>query len=132
MTTRFERQEFARNLKRTREKRGMRPSDLARAAWGSVGLSNGRMGARWRDRISVYERGRSFPGPEKLQALANALGTTPEILAPSHMSIRGSGPAWTLEADPNEQFCVLSINNKRVPAGVGAKIVEMLSQLDAQ
>lgn len=63
-------QEFGRRLYRLMLAKGWNQSELARQA----GLP--------RDSISTYIRGRTLPTPKSLQALADALGTTPGDVFP--------------------------------------------------
>ena len=51
-------------------------SDLARKMWGSTTNKRGHSVARNRDRISQYCAGVSYPGPEIMQKLADALGVS--------------------------------------------------------
>jgi transcriptional regulator with XRE-family HTH domain len=76
-------EQFARKLQRLRVARGWSQSDLAREVWGEITVkSTGRKAARNRDRISTYERGKSWPDPHHLAKIAEVLGVTPEDLAP--------------------------------------------------
>jgi transcriptional regulator with XRE-family HTH domain len=63
-----------------REAKGWTQSDLARAVWGPMISSEGKLVARNRDRISVYEKGLSSPSPLNLKRLADALGVAPADL----------------------------------------------------
>lgn len=67
-------QEFGRRLAQHLLDRGWNQSDLARAA----GLG--------RDAISTYVRGRSFPEPRSLKAIADALSVDPVELLPNELS----------------------------------------------
>lgn len=61
---------FSRRLRHRLMKKNMSQSDLARA------IKAGR------DSISTYARGRSLPGPRKMEAIAEALDTTVKQLLP--------------------------------------------------
>lgn len=60
----------------------MSQSELARKIWGTTKDARGYVVAKNRDRISAYENGKSEPSRENLDALASALNTTVEELAP--------------------------------------------------
>jgi len=79
-------QTFARTLHTRRVELGMSQSDLARAIWGETVDTRGRTVARNRDRISQYEKGASYPEPQNLKLLAEALRISPEELAPDLMA----------------------------------------------
>lgn len=68
-------QEFGRRLMKFMLDRGWNQSDLAR---------NANLG---RDAISTYVRGRSFPEPKSLRALADALGKSTEELLPNSVTM---------------------------------------------
>jgi transcriptional regulator with XRE-family HTH domain len=76
--------QFGRNLQHFRIKAGFKShSALARAVWGEIEVrGTGRKVARNRDRISCYEKGKSYPDPANLVKLCEVLGCTPEELAP--------------------------------------------------
>ena len=78
-------QEFGRRIYSLMLKKGMRQSDLARAA------------DLPRDSISVYIRGRSLPTPLSLQKLAGALGVKAEDLLPNHVETAIDADAPELE-----------------------------------
>jgi transcriptional regulator with XRE-family HTH domain len=79
----IELERFAKKLQAARTKKGWSQSDLARAVWGShTNQRTGKVGAKNRDRISVYEAGKSFPDPHNLVKIADVLGVSPEALAP--------------------------------------------------
>lgn len=67
--------EFGRRLMQLMLDKGWNQSDLARAA----GLG--------RDAVSTYVRGRSFPEPRSLRALADALGIAPGDLLPNSVAM---------------------------------------------
>lgn len=99
-------QNFARRLHELLTAKGWSQSDLAAAVWGRTTDSRGYDVARNRDRISVYIKGISYPDPANLKAIADALGTTPEELAPDiyaaavdreHPAISINGVAGSLD-----------------------------------
>lgn len=75
-------QNFARRLHELLTAKGWSQSDLAAEIWGRKTDTRGYEVAKGRDRISVYLQGKSYPDPANLKAIAEALGTTPEALAP--------------------------------------------------
>lgn len=68
-------QEFGRRLMKLMLDRGWNQSELARRA---------HLG---RDAVSTYVRGRSFPEPRSLKALADALSVTTEDLLPNSVTM---------------------------------------------
>ena len=125
----LELEQFASRLHQLRTSKGWSPSDLAREVWGETTNREGRKVAKNRDRISVYEMGKSWPDPHNLAKLAKALGTTPEELAPDIT-------ASTVERQ-NPEFAVLAVAghpdkvhikvNKLVPFAVAATIMQLLN-----
>jgi len=89
-----ENQPFVDALRTAMDKAGFSPSDLARAAWGSTTNKRGNSVARGRDRIGHYLAGTSYPTPENLQLLADALGIPVETL----MIDRPTGSPKALQA----------------------------------
>jgi transcriptional regulator with XRE-family HTH domain len=79
---RLEMQEFGRKIRHYLDERGMSQSDLARAVWGETKDKHGRPAAKNRDRISQYVAGKSWPEPQNLARIAEALGVAPDELAP--------------------------------------------------
>lgn len=92
-------EEFARKLHAAMTKKGFSQSDLARAVWGTVTDKRGYEVAKNRDQVSQYLHGKSLPGPENLQKLANALGVATEDLAPPNPGPLDKGrPAVSMTA----------------------------------
>lgn len=79
---RLELQQFARRLRAALDERGMSQSDLARAVWGETEDKRGQKVAKNRDRVSQYLAGASYPEPQNLARIAEALNVKPEDLAP--------------------------------------------------
>lgn len=71
--------EFGRRIQAFMVKKSFNQSDLARAA--AKFMPDKKFN---RDNISVYVRGKSFPNPVRLNAVAKALGVTTEELMPEH------------------------------------------------
>lgn len=72
------------------DRAGLNPSDLARAVWGSRDDKRGYSVAINRDRIGRYLDGTSYPEPENLKRLADALGIPVESLAIERPAPRGA------------------------------------------
>lgn len=73
-------QGFADALRAAMKKANMTASDVARQIWGTTTNPRGYEIARNRDRISQYLTGNSYPGPENLQKLADAVGVHVSVL----------------------------------------------------
>lgn len=122
----IEMEQFASRLQHLRKAKGWSPSELARRVWGETTNKNtGRIGAKNRDRISVYEKARSCPDPHNLAMIAKALGVTPEYLGPNIA-------ASTVEHQ-NPEFAVVMIAdqvhlrvNKLVSWPVAQQVMELL------
>jgi transcriptional regulator with XRE-family HTH domain len=76
---------FAERLHQRMTKLGMTQSDLARAAFGTE-TKDGVERAKDRDKVSLYLRGKGFPGEDKMRQLAAALGLDLAQLAPAASS----------------------------------------------
>ena len=113
---------FATNLKRAMIQKGWTQSELARRA--APYAPDKRM---IRDNISKYMRGKVLPGPLHLQALAKALGVSPDDLLP----IRPGGavvdhPTFSVQqmADGNVWLRI----NQAVPMVLALKIAAILEE----
>lgn len=81
--------DFADNLARLMQAKGMKQSDLAREVWGTVKDKRGYEVARNRDRISAYLAGAGIPETDNLNKIAAALGcTTEDLLGAEEMAAR--------------------------------------------
>jgi hypothetical protein len=74
---------FAKALGEAMRRANLSPSDVARLVWGTMTDKRGYEVARNRDRIGHYLKGVSFPEPENLQRLADAVGSSVEELTAS-------------------------------------------------
>jgi hypothetical protein len=99
---------FAKRVREAMLAHQMSASDLARAIWGTVKDYRGYDVARNRDRIGHYLAGISYPEPENLKKLADALG-----LAMEELQI--------------DQDVKLSGNPGREPKGIGEAQLTILS-----
>src|SRR5580765_5276428 len=72
---------FADALREAMTKGNLSASEVARRVWGITKDRRGYDVARNRDRIGHYLAGTSYPEPENLKGLANAVGLTVEDLA---------------------------------------------------
>jgi transcriptional regulator with XRE-family HTH domain len=73
-------QKFAATLRAAMRVNGFSKSELARRVWGTTKDTRGYDVARNRDRIGHYLNGTSYPEPDNLVKLAEALGVAPEQL----------------------------------------------------
>lgn len=74
---------FAKALGEAMRRANLNSSDVARSVWGTMRDKRGYEVARNRDRIGHYLKGVSFPEPENLQRLADAVGCSVEELTAS-------------------------------------------------
>lgn len=118
--------DFASRLQARMVAKGLRQSDLARAAALHMPEDN-KMG---RDSISLYIRGRNLPSPTYLSALAKALDRKPEDLMPTRglPTAQEISPAMDVRemSDGNVWLRI----NQAVPWGTAIKIMSLL-KIDA-
>lgn len=128
---RWQSEEFAHRLQRALIKKGWSQSDLARALWGTTTTKDGYTVARNRDRIGRYVKGINFPDPKTLTALAGALGTTPEDLAPDRMaeSLEERTPQVSITQAANYPDKVHLFIDAIVPAAVAARIYSIMTEI---
>lgn len=121
--------QFADRLTEKMLDRGWKQADLARAAFGETVNSRGQTVAAGRDKVSSYIRGRSWPTPQNLQKLADALGCLVTELAPDIH-------AATIDRRPHELSMFQAPGrpgkahlqvNKLVPVELAAEIISKLS-----
>lgn len=74
--------EFPRRLNLLMRAKNWLPSDLARAAFGTLKDRNGNIVPRRQDSISLYLQGKALPNIESRNALAQALGVSIDELLP--------------------------------------------------
>ena len=74
-------QHFAEQLAAAMKQHGLNASEVARRIWGTTKDNRNYDVARNRDRIGHYLSGRSYPEPENLRKLAEAVGLPVEQLA---------------------------------------------------
>jgi transcriptional regulator with XRE-family HTH domain len=111
--------EFARRLTVARMRKHWNQSELARQA---ALHSNDRIFGR--ALVSNYERGRMFPNPFHLKALATALGISPNDLVPSAPNFDDIAPQIETK-DLGGGMMLLRVNQS-VPWPIGIKILELL------
>lgn len=99
-------------------KKGWKQSDLARHS----GLK--------RDSISTYVRGRVFPTPQSLQALAKALGVKPEELLPNiaKSAIDADEPSLSMRASTLDPAKVWLQVNQQVSMKTALRIAQVLEE----
>jgi transcriptional regulator with XRE-family HTH domain len=128
----LELEQFANRLQQLRTDRGWSQSDLAREVWGDTTNRSGRKVAKNRDRISTYEMGKSWPDPHNLVKLANALGVTPEELAPDIVgsTVERQNPEFAIVGVAGHRDKVHLKINTLVSFDVATKIMQLLKQSD--
>ena len=122
--------EFARRLHAVMTEKGLRQSDLARAIWGTrKDPKTGYEVAKNRDRISVYLKGMTVPDPVNLKKLADALGVTPEELAPeiTRSVVERENPEISVTAVAGQSERVLLRVNKLLPLAAVTEILRVIS-----
>ena len=124
----MELEQFASRVHQLRIAKGWSPSALAREIWGETTNRDGRKVAKNRDRISVYEKGKSWPDPHNLAKLAKALGTTPEQLAPdiTASTVERQNPEIAVIAVAGHTDTVHLKVNKLVSMNIATLIMQLL------
>lgn len=114
------RQEFGRRLTSLMLARDWNQSDLGRAA--GIG----------RDSISNYINGKTFPTPQLLKRLAEALGVEREQLLPNSMmsAIEDEHPAVELKAAAGHPGKAWLRINRAMSFETGAKIIALIDEED--
>jgi transcriptional regulator with XRE-family HTH domain len=126
---------FADRLHAARIAKGWPQSELARQVWGEiVAQDTGRKVARNRDRISAYEKGRSWPDPHNLKKIAEALGVKPEELAPdiTGSTVERQNPEFAMTAIAGHADKVHLKANKLVRWDTATKVSQLLCDDGAQ
>lgn len=127
-------EDFARRLYEAMSRKKFSQSDLAREVWGSMEVVDklGRTSnvARNRDRISVYLRGAGLPDPKNLSLIAQALGTTPEDLAPeiTGAAVEREAPSMSMTAVAGHEDKVMLRINKLVPLATAMQVLNILAK----
>ncbi len=127
-------QEFSRRLFQAMQEKGWTQSDLAREAFGATTDQRGYKVARNRDRVSVYLRGKSVPDPKNLKLLADALGTTPEELAPdlyANSHAMHERPEISINAVAGHPDQVHLMVNKIVKLTVASQVFALLAACES-
>jgi transcriptional regulator with XRE-family HTH domain len=115
-------EEFGRRLEKLMLDKGWNQSELARQATRHAEKPIGR------DSISIYVRGRSFPGPLHLHPIASALGVTPADLLPNTLASAADAatPALELRQVPGHPETFWLKVNQAVPYAKALEIVRIL------
>ena len=130
-TGRAELQAFADALDALMKRAGIKPADLARMVWGTTVDSRGYTVPRNRDRIGSYLSAQSYPEPENLQKLAEALGVPVEELAstrppaPERPEVPRQNPPRRAPSESNPGELVLTA----IPAKPGRTILRVHREL---
>lgn len=75
-----QKQHFAAALRRAMDKKGWNASTLAGKVWGKTLNKKGYQVSRGRDHIGKYLKATSYPSPENMRKIADALGVSVESL----------------------------------------------------
>ena len=114
-------QEFGRRLHALLVHKGWNQSELARRA--GIG----------RDAVSTYVRGRSFPEPHTLKALARALDTEPGALLPNAVAdgiVREPNPALEIrQASGHVGHCWVRLN-RLVTTDQAMRLMQILAETE--
>ena len=130
-STKAARLEFGKRLQRALVTRGMNQAELAQKVSTLLGKHFGR------DSVSQYIRGVALPNPERLGAIAKALGTTSEQLLPTR-GLRGvasitqrlnAGLEVREDAD-DERFHNVNIVGMRVKKERMKELMDILYDVD--
>jgi hypothetical protein len=131
---------FAEKLDAAMSDKDLKPIDLAKKVWGTVKDSRGYDVGRNRDRIGAYLKGTSYPNPENLRRIAEALDTTVEELAvtPSPRvtmaGSRNSRPRTTgrlsITAAPDRSGWDDLEVSRRVPSDTAMQIWQLLKEVE--
>jgi hypothetical protein len=130
-------QVFAERLHEAMLKNKMNASQVAREVWGTTTDSRGVTVARNRDRIRHYLAGTSYPEPDNLKKLAEAVGLPvedltidrpPTLPSPNTSPVRGSmiDPQVTI-LSTHHSVCLLQMR-KLISLATALKIMELLGQ----
>jgi transcriptional regulator with XRE-family HTH domain len=128
----MELEQFADRLHDARTAKGWSQSELARQVWGELTTKEGRKVARNRDRISTYEKGKSWPDPHNLKKIAEALGMTPTELAPdiTGSTMERQNPEFAMTVIAGHADKVHLKVNKLVPWNIGTMISQLLDYVN--
>jgi transcriptional regulator with XRE-family HTH domain len=128
----MELEQFANRLHDARSAKGWSQSELARQVWGELTTKAGRKVARNRDRISTYEKGKSWPDPHNLKKIAEALGMTQAELAPDILgsTVERQNPEFALTAIAGHADKVHLKVNKLVPGYIGTMVSQLLDYVN--
>ena len=121
-------EQFADRLQAARVAKGWSQSELARQVWGELITKAGRKVARNRDRISTYEKGKSWPDPHNLKKIAEALGMTVEELAPDILgsTVERQNPEFAMTVVAGHADKVHLKVNKLVPWNIATMVSQLL------
>lgn len=111
-------QEFARRLYKLMISKGWRQSELARRS----GLP--------RDSISTYMRAKTFPTPQSVKKLADALGVEPTDILPNYIegSIDEDTPMLEMKVSPNVPGMAWLRVNQLVPLNIAVDVLKILQE----
>lgn len=125
--------EFGKRLQRAMMDKGFSQSELARVASLQLGKHFGR------DSVSQYIRGETLPNPERLAALARALGVSDEDLLPSRglRGVRGlpsvtemMRPGLEIREDEDERYQQVNLIGQRVKKERMKELLAIIYDID--
>lgn len=133
---------FAEALRKAMEEQALSLTEVARRVWGTTKDTRGYEVAKNRDRIGHYLKGTSYPIPENLQKLADAVGVPVESLTiaqrPAPLMRQSRRPRELPSVAHPEEVEILEINgapgmsrlriNKAVATKLALKIFAMLTE----
>lgn len=119
-------QEFGRRVYNLMVGKGWTQSGLAREVTRLSGTSIGR------DSISTYINGKTFPTPQKLEALAKVLGVTKDELLPNAMmnALDDEHPAIELKQAAGHPGKAWLRVNRALSYSTAAKIIQLIDEDD--
>ena len=123
---------FADRLRAAMDVKRWSASELARQVWGELTTKQGLKVARNRDRISTYLKGKSWPDPQNLAAIARALEVKPEDLAPDILgsTVERQNPELAIVAVAGHPDKVHLKVNKLVNFAIATAIMQLLQPTD--
>lgn len=134
-------QAFAARLRDAMNRGGLHPSEVARRVWGTVKDKRGHNTALNRDRIGHYLNGASYPNPETMVRLAEAVGLTVEELAgvgettatspaPGHAAAAGASGELILTSLPAQPTKIRIQVDRVIHWKLAARIQAMLKEAE--
>jgi transcriptional regulator with XRE-family HTH domain len=130
---------FAEKLGAAMKRKGLSPSQLAGLVWGTTKDARGYTVSKGRDRFGHYLNGTSYPNPDNLRRIAEALDTTVEELAvdqPPRAAPVGRNPRprttgrLSIIAAPDRAGWDDLEVSRRVPSDIAMQIWQLLKDVE--